>query len=68
MARRTLAARGESVRLVPSWRSGLFGIDFAGEVLLPDSNARIAPTLFDTWLAVQRANAGRPATERAASR
>ena len=35
MARRTLAARGESIRLIPSWRSGLFGVEAAGEVLLP---------------------------------
>ena len=57
MARRTLAARGESVRLVPSWRNGLFGVEFAGEVLLPDPGARIAATRFDTWLAAQTANA-----------
>jgi hypothetical protein len=24
MARRTLTARGESIRLIPSWRSGAF--------------------------------------------
>jgi uncharacterized protein YbjT (DUF2867 family) len=44
MARRTLAARGESIRLIPSWRSGLFGVDAAGEVLLPGLEARLAPT------------------------
>jgi uncharacterized protein YbjT (DUF2867 family) len=51
MARRTLAARGESVRLVPSWRDGPFGVEMAGEVLLPGPGARLAPTTFDAWLA-----------------
>lgn len=52
MARRTLAARGESLRLVPSWR-GPFGIEMAGEVLLPGPDAQIAPTTFEAWLAAQ---------------
>jgi uncharacterized protein YbjT (DUF2867 family) len=51
MARRTLVARGESVRLVPSWRDGPFGVEMAGEVLLPGPGARLAPTTFDAWLA-----------------
>jgi uncharacterized protein YbjT (DUF2867 family) len=34
MARRTFAARGEQVRLVPTWR-GIFHSSMAGEVLLP---------------------------------
>ncbi|MBA2472527.1 MAG: SDR family oxidoreductase [Pseudonocardiales bacterium] len=51
MARRTLAARGRSVRLAPSWRGGLFSVDMAGEVLLPGPDAQLAPTTFDTWLA-----------------
>jgi uncharacterized protein YbjT (DUF2867 family) len=50
MARRTLAARGESLRLVPTWR-GLYGVEMAGEVLLPGPDARIAPTTFEEWLA-----------------
>lgn len=50
MARRTLAARGETVRLVPSWR-GPFGVEMAGEVLLPGPDAELAPTTFDEWLA-----------------
>jgi uncharacterized protein YbjT (DUF2867 family) len=54
MARRTLSARGESLRLVPSWRTGLFGPDAAGEVLLPGPEARVAPTTFDAWLAAPR--------------
>jgi uncharacterized protein YbjT (DUF2867 family) len=57
MARRTLAARGESIRLIPSWRSGLFGVDAAGEVLLPGPEARLAPTTFDAWLTGQSAAA-----------
>ncbi|WP_158853174.1 SDR family oxidoreductase [Saccharothrix deserti] len=50
MARRTNEARGRSVRLVPTW-SGLFGPEMAGNVLLPDEGARIAPTTFEEWLA-----------------
>ncbi|MGH3089387.1 MAG: SDR family oxidoreductase [Rubrobacteraceae bacterium] len=53
MARRALAARGESVRLAPSWREGPFGVEMAGEVLLPGPDARIAPTTFDAWLATR---------------
>ncbi|MGH3836473.1 MAG: SDR family oxidoreductase [Pseudonocardiaceae bacterium] len=53
MARRTLAARGQSVRLVPSWRAGPFGVEMAGEVLLPGPRARLAPTTFDAWLAAE---------------
>lgn len=52
MARRTLATRGESLRLVPTWR-GRFGVEAAGEVLLPGPDAQIAPTAFETWLAAQ---------------
>ena len=50
LARRTRAARGTSIRLVPTW-SGAFGPDMAGDVLLPGPGARIAPTSFDDWLA-----------------
>ena len=53
MARRVLAARGEAIRLIPSWRTGVFGVDAAGEVLLPGPGARLAPTTFDAWLAAQ---------------
>jgi uncharacterized protein YbjT (DUF2867 family) len=53
MARRTLAARGEPLRLVPTWR-GLFGVEMAGEVLLPGPEAVITPTTFERWLAGQR--------------
>ncbi len=42
MARRTLAARNESIRLIPSWRTGVFGLDAAGEVLLAGPEARLA--------------------------
>jgi uncharacterized protein YbjT (DUF2867 family) len=50
MARRTFAARGQDVTLVPTWR-GIFGTDMAGEVLLPGPGARLTPTTFDDWLA-----------------
>ncbi|MEN3534964.1 NAD(P)H-binding protein [Microbispora sp. ZYX-F-249] len=53
MARRTLAARGRTVKLVPTW-AGLFGTEMAGDVLLPGKGARIAPTTFDEWLATQK--------------
>jgi uncharacterized protein YbjT (DUF2867 family) len=50
MARRTLQARGRTVKLVPTW-AGLFGPEMAGNVLLPGDGARIAPTTFEEWLA-----------------
>jgi uncharacterized protein YbjT (DUF2867 family) len=50
MARRTLAVRGESLRLIPSWRGGPFGPEAAGEVLLPGPEARLGATTFDRWL------------------
>jgi uncharacterized protein YbjT (DUF2867 family) len=50
LARRTYAARGTPIRLIPTW-SGVFGPDMAGDVLLPGPNVRIAPTTFDDWLA-----------------
>jgi uncharacterized protein YbjT (DUF2867 family) len=50
MARRTLAARGDSTRLMPSWRNAPFGAEAAGEVLLPGDGARVAETTFDAWL------------------
>ncbi|WP_367137016.1 SDR family oxidoreductase [Saccharothrix sp. HUAS TT1] len=50
LARRTNQARGRDVRLVPTW-SGVFGVEMAGNALLPGENARIAPTTFDQWLA-----------------
>ena len=50
MARRTFAARGQDIKLIPTWR-GAFGVDMAGEVLLPGENARLGATTFDDWLA-----------------
>ena len=50
MARRTHAARGRTVRLVPSWDSGIFDATMAGNVLLPSADAEIAPTTFEEWL------------------
>jgi uncharacterized protein YbjT (DUF2867 family) len=52
MARRTLAARGESLRLIPTWR-GRYGVEMAGEILLPGRDARLAPTTFEDWLTTQ---------------
>jgi uncharacterized protein YbjT (DUF2867 family) len=50
MARRTLAVRGRAVTLVPTWQ-GPFGLDMAGEVLLPGKDARLTSTSFEDWLA-----------------
>ena len=50
MARRTLAVRGEWLRLIPSWRGGPFGPEAAGEVLLPGPEARLGKVTFDDWL------------------
>jgi uncharacterized protein YbjT (DUF2867 family) len=50
MARRTFTARGEQVRLVPTWR-GVFDTSMAGEVLLPEGGARLGSVTFDDWLA-----------------
>ncbi|WP_018352231.1 SDR family oxidoreductase [Longispora albida] len=54
MARRTLQAQGRTVRLVPTWDGGIFGVEMAGNVLLPGEGAQIAPTTFDEWLATVR--------------
>ncbi|OLP01968.1 NmrA family transcriptional regulator [Mycolicibacterium porcinum] len=53
LARRTLAARGREVTLVPTW-SSIFSVEMAGNALLPGADARIAPTTFDQWLSRQR--------------
>jgi len=50
-ARRTLAARGEERTLVPSWRESGFGVEMAGDLLLPNPGARIASDRFADWLA-----------------
>jgi uncharacterized protein YbjT (DUF2867 family) len=50
MTRRVLAARGETLELIPSWQAGPFGVEMAGEVLLPGPGARFGPTTFDAWL------------------
>ena len=50
LARRTRAARGTAIRLIPTW-SSICGLDMAGDVLLPGPDARIAPTTFEAWLA-----------------
>lgn len=54
MARRTLAAQGRSIRLVPTWHGGIFDETAAGDVLLPAADVEIAPTTFDEWLATQQ--------------
>jgi uncharacterized protein YbjT (DUF2867 family) len=51
MTRRVLAAQGDTAtKIVPSWRSGVFGVEMAGDIMLPDSDARLAPTTLDDWL------------------
>jgi hypothetical protein len=41
---------------MPTWRSGVYGVEAAGEILLPGPEARLAPTTFDQWLTMQRAS------------
>jgi hypothetical protein len=50
MARRTFAARGQDIKLVPTWR-GDYGTDMAGEAMLPGEGAKLGRTTFDDWLA-----------------
>jgi len=57
MARRTLAVRGRPTRLVPTWHTGIFGVEMAGDVLLPERDAHRAPASFSTWLEEQSAAA-----------
>ena len=59
MARRTLEARGRTVKLAPTWDGGIFGVAMAGNTLLPGERAYIAPTTFDAWLEEERKKAGR---------
>lgn len=49
MARRSHAALGRTVRLVPTW-DGIFDERMAGRVLLPGPDARVLPTTFQDWL------------------
>lgn len=51
MARRTFAVRGRDLPLRAAWHGAALGVEFAGEVLLPSTQTRIAPTSFDDWLA-----------------
>lgn len=50
MARRTLQARGLTVELVPSWQESGFGVEMAGDLLLPHDHAHIATATFEEWL------------------
>ena len=59
MARRTLTRRGESLTLIPSWHDGPFGIEMAGDALLPGPEALLAPTTFDSWLESEEAISSR---------
>ena len=49
MARRTYAARGKQITLIPTWRAS-FGPDMAGEVMLPGDAARLGTISFEDWL------------------
>lgn len=53
MARRTHAARGHRVELVPTWENGIFDSSMSGNVLLPAADAEVAPTSFEDWLTTQ---------------
>jgi uncharacterized protein YbjT (DUF2867 family) len=50
MARRSYAARGRSITLIPTWHAA-FDQSMAGDVLLPGRDARLGPSSFDDWLA-----------------
>jgi uncharacterized protein YbjT (DUF2867 family) len=50
MARRTLAARNDPTELAPAWSEGMFGVEMAGNALLPDASARRGHTTFEEWL------------------
>jgi uncharacterized protein YbjT (DUF2867 family) len=50
LARRTLQSRGRELRLVPTWR-GSFGLELAGEAMLPNDDALLTATTFEEWLA-----------------
>jgi hypothetical protein len=54
LGRGSCAARGQSIRIIPTWRSGIYGPEAAGEVLLPDADARLGPTTFEEWLTRQQ--------------
>lgn len=49
-SRGSVALEGIPLKLVPTWQ-GIFGLDMAGNVLLPGEGARLAPTTFEDWLA-----------------
>jgi uncharacterized protein YbjT (DUF2867 family) len=51
MARRSLAARGDLVRIKPTWDGPMFSVAMAGNVLLPGTEARLSMTTFEEWLA-----------------
>ncbi len=51
MARRSFAARGELVDIVPTWDGPVFGLEMAGNVLLPGPDARLSRRSFEQWLA-----------------
>ena len=50
MSRRVLDMRHSTIQLRPSWHNGVFGLEFAGDVMLPSASVRIGPTTFDRWL------------------
>jgi hypothetical protein len=49
---------------IPQALTGPFGVEMAGEVLLPGPGAQIAPTTFDTWLAAQSVDGGQQLSAR----
>ena len=50
MARRSFAARGELISIVPTW-DGVFGTSMAGNALLPGPDVRLFTKSFEEWLA-----------------
>lgn len=50
LARRVLAARGDSARVVASWQSALSSGEVPIDHFLPEPGARLLPTTFERWL------------------
>ena len=53
MARRTFAVLNERIELQASWRGNIYGVEAAGEKLLPGPDARLASTTFEEWLKIR---------------
>jgi uncharacterized protein YbjT (DUF2867 family) len=55
MVRRITSARGDKLRIVPSWRTPLGGPEAVGESMLAGPDARLGKITFEQWLSAQSA-------------